>query len=84
MQNRIDYDNQIVRWWVISALVWAGAALLIGVIIAFQMVLPDLNFGPWLTFGRLRPVHTNGIIFGFTGSMIFATMYYSFPRLLKT
>lgn len=84
MQNRIDYDNQIVRWWVISALVWAGASLLIGVIIAFQMVYPELNFGPWLTFGRLRPVHTNGIIFGFTGSMIFATMYYSFPRLLKT
>ncbi len=84
MQNRIDYDNQIVRWWVISALVWAGAALLIGVIIAFQMVYPELNLGPWLTFGRLRPVHTNGIIFGFTGSMIFATMYYSFPRLLKT
>lgn len=84
MQNRIDYDNQIVRWWVISALVWAGAALLIGVIIAFQLVYPQLNFGPFLTFGRLRPVHTNGIIFGFTGSMIFATMYYAFPRLLKT
>ncbi|EHQ07694.1 cytochrome c oxidase, cbb3-type, subunit I [Leptonema illini DSM 21528] len=84
MQNRIDYDNQIVRWWVISALVWAGASLLIGVIIAFQMVYPELNLGPWLTFGRLRPVHTNGIIFGFTGSMIFASMYYSFPRLLKT
>jgi cytochrome c oxidase cbb3-type subunit 1 len=84
MQNRIDYDNQIVRWWVISALVWAAASLLIGVIIAFQMVYPELNFGPWLTFGRLRPVHTNGIIFGFAGSMIFATMYYSFPRLLKT
>lgn len=46
MQNRIDYDNQIVRWWVISALVWAGASLLIGVIIAFQMVYPELNLGP--------------------------------------
>jgi len=80
----IDYDNQIVRWWVISGIVWGLAAMLIGVIIAFQMVYPALNFGPFLTFGRMRPVHTNGIIFGFTLSLIFASMYYAFPRLLKT
>lgn len=59
----IDYDNQIVRWWVISGIVWGLAAMLFGVIIAFQMVYPALNFGPFLTFGRMRPVHTNGIIF---------------------
>ncbi len=84
MSNKhIDYDDQIVRWWVISTIVWGTAAMLIGVIIAFQMVFPQLNFHP-LTFGRLRPIHTNGIIFGFTGSMIFGTMYHAFPRLLKT
>ncbi|MCS7205985.1 MAG: cytochrome-c oxidase, cbb3-type subunit I [Leptospiraceae bacterium] len=80
----LDYDNQIVRWWVISGIVWGIAAMLVGVIIAFQMVYPNLNFPPYLTFGRLRPVHTNGIIFGFTLSIITASMYYAFPRLLKT
>lgn len=85
MNNNIDYDNQIVRWYVSAALLWGGAAMLIGVWIAFQMVYPSLNFDlPYLSFGRLRPIHTNGIIFGFTLSMIFATVFYSVPRLLKT
>lgn len=83
--KEINYDNQIVRWWVIGAVVWGLAAMLIGVIIAFQMVFPELNGGiPWISFGRLRPVHTNGAIFGFTLSLVFATMYYALPRLLKT
>lgn len=82
MQN--DYDNQIVRWWVISAIVIAIVAMTVGVTIAFQLVFPELNYNPWFTFGRLRPIHTNGIIFGFTGSMIFATMYYAMPRMLRT
>lgn len=83
--KEINYDNQIVRWWVIGAIVWGLAAMLIGVIIAFQMVFPELNGGlPWISFGRLRPIHTNGAIFGFTLSLVFATFYYALPRLLKT
>ncbi len=82
--KEIQYDNQIVRWWVIGAIVWGLAAMLVGVIIAFQLVYPDLNILPWLSWGRLRPVHTNGAIFGFTLSMVFATFYYAIPRLLKT
>ncbi|MBX7057654.1 MAG: cytochrome-c oxidase, cbb3-type subunit I [Leptospirales bacterium] len=80
-----EYDNSIVRGWVISAIVWAAAALLVGVLIAFQMVFPELNTSlPYFSFGRLRPLHTNAAIFGFTLSLVFATMYYAVPRLLKT
>ena len=83
--KEIQYDNQIVRWWVIGAIVWGLAAMLGGVILAFQLVYPELNMGlPWISFGRLRPVHTNGAIFGFTLSIVFATFYYAIPRLLKT
>ena len=83
MENIQKYDNQIVRWYVFSALLWGSVAMLVGVLIAFQMVYPDLNIGPWFSFGRLRPVHTNGIIFGFTLSIVLATIYYAIPRLLK-
>ncbi len=82
--QQIEYDNQIVRGWVIGGMIWGLAALLVGVLIALQMVQPELNFGPYLTFGRLRPLHTNAAIFGFTLSLVFATMYYAVPRLLKT
>ena len=78
------YDNQIVRWYVYSSIVWGIIAMLVGIWIAFEMVFPSLSFNlPWLTFGRLRPVHTNGIIFGFTLSIVLATIYYAIPRLLK-
>ena len=83
MESIQKYDNQIVRWYVFSALLWGSVAMLVGVLIAFQMVYPDLNIGPWFSFGRLRPVHTNGIIFGFTLSIVLATIYYAIPRLLK-
>lgn len=83
MENHIDYDNGIVRGWVISTMVWGVAAMLIGVLIAFQLVYPALNLIPELGFGRIRPIHTNGIIFGFTLSAIFATVYYASPRLLQ-
>ena len=83
--NQISYDNQIVRYWIVSIIVWGLASLLIGLIISLQMVYPDFNTSwPWFSFGRIRPVHTNGIIFGFTLSAVFATFYYAIPRLLKT
>ncbi|RME90656.1 MAG: cytochrome-c oxidase, cbb3-type subunit I [Candidatus Hydrogenedentota bacterium] len=81
----VNYDNQIVRWYVKSAILWGVVAMLIGIWIAFEMVFPVLNFNsPYLSFGRLRPIHTNGIIFGFTLSIVFATVFYAVPRLFKT
>ncbi|MCB1200401.1 MAG: cytochrome-c oxidase, cbb3-type subunit I [Leptospiraceae bacterium] len=85
MTQSVQYDNNIVRWYVISAIVYGLAAMTIGVWIAFQMVFPSWNTPfEFLTFGRLRPIHTNGIIFGFTLSIVFATVFYAVPRLLKT
>jgi len=78
------YDDSIVKGFIISALVWGIAAMLVGVIIAFQMVYPELNLGlPYTSFGRLRPLHTNAAIFGFALSVIFATAYHSVQRLCR-
>jgi len=58
--------------------------MLVGLIIALQLIFPVLNYGPWFTFGRLRPLHTNAVIFAFVGNGIFMGVYYSLQRLLKT
>lgn len=79
-----SYDDQIVRLFVIATLIWGVVAMLLGVTIAFQLADWHVNFGvPWLTFGRLRPLHTNAAIFAFCGNAIFAGIYYSHQRLLK-
>jgi len=81
----IVYDDDIVRAFSIATIVWGAVALLLGVIIATQLSFWQANFGvPWLTFGRLRPLHTNAAIFAFVGNMMFAGIYYSTQRLLKT
>jgi cytochrome c oxidase cbb3-type subunit I/II len=83
--ERIQYDDKIVRDFLWATLVWGVVGMLVGVIIAFQMFLPSLNLGlPWTTFGRLRPLHTNAVIFAFCGNAIFAGIYYSSQRLLKS
>lgn len=86
--NRIEtvaYDNSIVRKFVLATLVWGVVGMLVGVIIALQLAYWPLNGNlPWFTFGRLRPVHTNAVIFAFAGNAIFAGIYYSTQRLLKT
>ncbi len=87
-QNRrletFSYDDQIVRWFTIATVIWGAVALLLGVVIAFQLADWRLNLGlPWTTFGRLRPLHTNAAIFAFCGNAIFAGIYYSHQRLLK-
>ncbi len=80
-----SYDDRIVRWFVIATVIWGAVAMLLGITIAFQMAEYRLNFDlPWLTFGRLRPLHTNAAIFAFCGNAIFAGVYYSTQRLLKT
>ena len=80
-------DNRIPKLFAIATITWGVVGMLVGVIIAFQLAFPALNFGeylPHLTFGRLRPVHTNAVIFAFVGNGIFTGVYYSLPRLLKT
>lgn len=82
--EKFSYDNQIVRLFTIASLVWGVVGMLVGVIIAIQMYMPSLNLNiPYLTFGRIRPLHTNAVIFAFVGNAIFAGAYYSLQRLLK-
>jgi cytochrome c oxidase cbb3-type subunit I/II len=81
----VRYDDAIVRKFVIATLLWGVVGMLVGVLIAAQLAWWPLNTGlPWLSFGRLRPLHTNAVIFAFAGNAIFAGIYYSTQRLLKT
>ncbi|MEQ8843687.1 MAG: cytochrome-c oxidase, cbb3-type subunit I [Phycisphaerales bacterium] len=81
--DRFSYDDAIVRMFFWATLAWGLVALLVGVIIAFQLAVPELNVLPQLAFGRLRPLHTNAAIFAFAGNAIFAAVYYSTQRLCK-
>jgi cytochrome c oxidase cbb3-type subunit I/II len=82
--DRFYYDNDIVRKFAIASILFAVVGLLVGIIIACQLFYPDLNLNiPWLTFGRLRPLHTNAVIFAFVGNAIFTGVYYSTQRLVK-
>ncbi len=84
-QLTIHYDNRIVRNFAIATLVWGVVGMLVGVLIAFQLVDPALNLGnQYTTFGRLRPLHTNAVIFAFVGNAIFMGVYYSLQRLTKS
>ncbi|MFL5814927.1 MAG: cytochrome-c oxidase, cbb3-type subunit I [Bdellovibrionia bacterium] len=83
--EQFRYDDDIVKKFIHATMVWGFVALLLGVFIASQLANWRLNFGlPWLTFGRLRPLHTNAAIFAFAGNAVFAGIYYSTQRLLKT
>lgn len=75
------YDDVVVRRFTVMAMVWAIVSMAVGVLIAAQLAFPVLNFDlPWLSFGRLRPLHTNAAIFAFGGSALFATSYYVVQR----
>lgn len=78
------YDNKIVRNFSYATMLWGVVGILVGVVIALQLINPIFNFGTsWLTFSRLRPLHTNAVIFAFVGNGIFMGVYYSLQRLLK-
>ncbi len=80
-----EYEITIVRLFTIMAVVWGIVGMSVGVFIASQLAWPFLNFDtPWLSFGRLRPLHTNAVIFAFGGSALFATSYYIVQRTCKT
>jgi cytochrome c oxidase cbb3-type subunit I len=75
------YNDKVVRQFTIMTVVWGLVGMLVGVIIAAQLLWPELNFNvPWLSYGRLRPLHTNAVIFAFGGSALFATSYYVVQR----
>jgi cytochrome c oxidase cbb3-type subunit 1 len=75
------YNYRVVRQFALAAVVWGVVGMLVGVVIAAQLLFPQLNFDiPWLTYGRLRPLHTNAVIFAFGGCALFATSYYVVQR----
>ena len=77
----MTYDYKVVRQFAVMTIVWGVIGMTVGVLIASQMAWPVMNFDtPWLSFGRLRPLHTNAVVFAFGGSALFATSYYVVQR----
>ena len=82
--DRFSYDDDIVRKFLFVTLIWGVVGMLVGLLIALQLANPAFNFNTsWLSFGRLRPLHTNAVIFAFAGNAFFCGCYYSTQRLLK-
>jgi hypothetical protein len=80
---RITYNDGITRQFVFASVLWGVVGMLVGVLAALQMAFRPANIDPHLAFGRLRPLHTNAVIFAFVGNMMFAGVYYSTQRLCK-
>ncbi|SKB31829.1 cytochrome c oxidase cbb3-type subunit I/II [Salegentibacter holothuriorum] len=82
--EQFHYDNKIVKKFTMATLFWGIVGMSVGLLLAFMFLFPNITDGiPWLSFGRLRPLHTNAVIFAFVGNAIFAGVYYSTQRLLK-
>lgn len=82
--EKFTYDNKIVRNFGIATIVWGIIGMLVGLLVATQLFAPSANLGnQYTTFGRIRPLHTNAVIFAFVGNAIFMGVYYSLQRLLK-
>ncbi len=83
--QQFQYDNKIVRNFIYASIVFGVVGMLVGLILAFMFLFPNVTNGiSFLSFGRLRPLHTNAVIFAFVGNAMFAGVYYSMQRLLKT
>ncbi|HVT86744.1 MAG TPA: cytochrome-c oxidase, cbb3-type subunit I [Chitinophagaceae bacterium] len=83
--EKFQYDNKIVRNFAYATIIWGIVGMLVGLWVALELVFPRaLNVQPFFNFGRLRPLHTNAVIFAFVGNGIFTGVYYSLQRLLKT
>jgi len=81
LDSSLNYNYKIVRQFAIATVFWGVVGMLVGVFIAAQLAWPALNFDiPWLTYGRLRPLHTNAVIFAFGICGLFATSYYVVQR----
>lgn len=84
-KEQFYYDNKIVKMFLIATVLWGVVGMLVGLLVAFLFIFPNYMEGiSWLSFGRLRPLHTNAVIFAFVGNSIFMGVYYSLQRLLKT
>ena len=82
--QQFHYDNKIVQKFLYATMLWGVVGMVVGLLLAFMFLFPNLTDGiSWLSFGRLRPLHTNAVIFAFVGNAIFAGVYYSLQRLLK-
>ncbi len=82
--DKFYYDNKIVRNFAIATIVWGIVGMTVGLLIATQLYSPSMNLGnQYTTYGRIRPLHTNAVIFAFVGNAIFMGVYYSLQRLLK-
>ncbi|WP_339888557.1 cytochrome-c oxidase, cbb3-type subunit I [uncultured Flavobacterium sp.] len=84
-KEQFYYDNKIVRNFLYASIAFGVIGMLVGLIVAFMYLFPNMTDGiSWLSYGRLRPLHTNAVIFAFVGNSVFAGVYYSLQRLLKT
>jgi cytochrome c oxidase cbb3-type subunit I/II len=85
MENQtFYYDNKIVKYFAYATLFWGVIGMVVGLLLALQFIWPELSFGiPFTTFGRIRPIHTNAVIFAFVGNGMFTGVYYSLQRLCK-
>src|SRR3954471_9365132 len=81
--EKFSYDNRIVRNFAVATMVWGIVAMLVGLLAALQIPFPFMNLDVHTTFGRIRPLHTNAIIFAFVGNGMFMGIYYSLQRLMK-
>ncbi len=82
--EKFSYDNKIVKYFAIATVIFGTVGMLVGLLLAIQLFYPVFNFDlQYTTFGRIRPLHTNAVIFAFVGNAMFAGAYYSMQRLLK-
>lgn len=82
--EQFNYDNKIVRNFAVATIVWGLVGMSVGLLIATQLIWPEMNFlNQYTTYGRIRPLHTNAVIFAFVGNAIFMGVYYSLQRVLK-
>jgi cytochrome c oxidase cbb3-type subunit I len=85
VESNAAYSDTAVRLFALAAVLWGVVGMLVGVVIAAQLTWPELNFGiPFLSYGRLRPLHTNAVIFAFGGCVLFATAYHVVQRTCQT
>ncbi len=83
-QTTPHYNNEVIKKFTLAAIFWGVAGFTVGLLIALQMAFPELNVEPYLTFGRLRPLHTSAVIFAFGGNVLFATSYFVVQRTCRT
>jgi cytochrome c oxidase cbb3-type subunit 1 len=84
MQSQATYNYKVVRQFAVMTVIWGIVGMLVGVIIAAQLVWPELSVMEYLSYGRLRPLHTNAVIFAFGGCALFATSFWIVQRTCHT